>query len=469
MTEHVSPLDATFLELEEADESAHMHIGALLTFEPPPGDGPPTIDAVRQHLGDRLSALPRYRQRLSEPHTGGLSWPAWEHHPNFNIDAHVHRAALPAPGGERELMDWLGEYWSHRLDRHRPLWEATLLEGLEGGRWALVTKTHHCMVDGVGSMDVGRLLLDTTPEGSRPPSAAPPQEASPGRGPLLGWLPSAIGGAARAGAGMALHPNRLREMLSRSRALGELLLRDEVIAAPHTTLNVAIGTDRDFDLVRVPLAELRAIKDSLGGTVNDVVLAATSGGLRRLMLSRGEEPAHGMRAMVPVNVRTAGEHMALGNRISSLFVNLPVDYEMPISRYAHVVEHSEQLKSGTAAVGGSTLVELAGYAPPIVHTLLAQSLFASRLFNVTVTNVPGPQATLYALGSRLVEVAGLVPLAAEHCVAVAVLSYDGDVTFGLVGDRTTVPDLHVLRDGIAASLDELRVLAGVADMDAAIV
>lgn len=466
MSEHMSPLDATFLELEEADESAHMHIGALLMFEPPSGEGPPDIEAARRHLRERLGALPRYRQRLSQPHTGGLSWPAWEHEPNFDIATHVHRAALPAPGGERELMEWVGEYWSHRLDRHVPLWDATLLEGLEDGRWALVTKTHHCMVDGVGSIDVGHLLLDTTPTPSGPPPQAPQLPEPHDQGLLRGWLPSALAGAARAGAGMALHPNRLREMLGRARAMAELIVRDEVIAAPRTSLNVPIGTNRDFDVVRVPLAELKQIKNALGGTVNDVVLAAAAGGLRRLMLSRGEEPAHGMRAMVPVNVRTAGEHMALGNRISSLFVNLPVDAAAPNSRYAHVLDHAERLKSGTAAVGSSTLVELTGHAPPIVHTLLAQSLFASRLFNVTVTNVPGPQTTLYALGSRLVEVDGLVPLAAEHCVGIAVLSYDGQVTFGLIADRATVPDLDALRHGIEASLDELRALAGVAHVDA---
>jgi diacylglycerol O-acyltransferase / wax synthase len=467
MTEHVSPLDATFLELEEADESAHMHIGGVLTFEPPPGQGPPDIGALRRHLGERLGALPRYRQRLSEPHTGGLSWPAWEHASNFNIDAHVHRAALPAPGGDRELMDWAGEYWSHRLDRRRPLWDVTLLEGLEGGRWALVNKTHHCMVDGVGSIDVGHLLLDTTPTPSGPPPKAPPQPEPHEPGSLLARLPGALAAAARAGAGMALHPDRLREMLTRSRALAELILRDEVISAPQTSLNVPIGTDREFEVVRVPLTDLKRIKSALGGTVNDVVLAVASGGLRRLMLSRGEEPAHGMRAMVPVNVRTAGEHMALGNRITSLFVNLPVDDDATSSRYAQVVDHAERLKSGTAALGGSTLIELTGHAPPIVHTLLAQSLFASRLFNVTITNVPGPQTTLYALGSRLVEIAGLVPLAADHCVGIAVLSYDGNVTFGLIADRASVSDLDVLRDGIEASLDELRVLAGAASLHGA--
>lgn len=462
MIEHVSPLDATFLELEEADESAHMHIGALLVFEPAPGGAPPAIDDVRRNLAERLGALPRYRQRLSEPHTGGLGWPVWEEDPDFDVARHLHRAALPAPGGDAELMDWLGEYWSYRLDRHRPLWDTVLLEGLEGGRWAMATKTHHCMVDGVGSVDVGHTLLDASrdpPE--RALAAEPPAVIGETGGGVLSEMPRKVAGAARAGASIALHPGRLREMAARSRAMAELLLRDEVIPAPHTSLNEPIGTMRRFEVVRVPLAELKLIKNALGGTVNDVALAAATGGLRSLLLSRGEEPPRaGLRAMVPVNVRTAGEHLALGNRITSLFVHLPVGDESPLIRFAHTVDDAEALKSGTQAVGGETLLDLTGRAPPIVHTMLARALFASRLFNITITNVPGPQAPLYAFGSRLAEMAGLVPLAAAHGVGIAVLSYDGKVTFGLIGDRDTVPDLDVLRDGVEASLDDLRTLAG---------
>src|SRR4051794_15820932 len=170
MTDRISALDATFLELEEADESAHMHIGAVLVFEPPAGGSPPSLADVRRHLTERLSLLPRYTQRLSEPHTGGLRWPSWEPDPDFEMNNHVHRAALPAPSGDEELTDWLGDYWSHRLDRRRPLWDAVVLENLAGGRWAIVTKTHHCMVDGVGSVDAGQVLLDSSREGGdRPP------------------------------------------------------------------------------------------------------------------------------------------------------------------------------------------------------------------------------------------------------------------------------------------------------------
>jgi diacylglycerol O-acyltransferase / wax synthase len=457
VTEHLTALDATFLELEQNDETAHMHIGAMLVFDPLPDGGTPSFEDGLAHLEQRIQALPRYRQRLSEPHTGGLSWPTWEQDEQFDIRNHVHRAALPAPGGERELLDWVGDYWSHRLDRKRPLWDAVLLEGLEDGRWAICTKTHHCLVDGVGSLDIGYVLLDSSPEPSNgwaPPAALPPEEnGSEG----LWRIPSALAHGARSGLDTALHPRRL---LEHSKALGELIARDELIAAPKSTLNRPIGTERRFAIVRTSLADVKAVKKELGGTVNDVVLASVTGGLRRLLLARGEEPpVKGLRAMVPVNIRAASEQLALGNRITSLFVHLPVVEPDAAHRYLLTLGEAEELKRGTQAVGGETLLDLTGLAPPVVHSLLARSLFASRLFNVTVTNVPGPQIPLYALGAKLREIHPLVPIAAEHALGIAVISYDGQLVFGINADRNTVPDLDVLVDGIEESLRELKQLA----------
>ena len=460
MSTSLTPLDATFLELEEADGSAHMHIGGALVFEPPSDGCVPAFDDVLAHLGARLGALPRYRQRLSETHTGGLRWPSWVEDPAFDIANHVHRAALPQPGGERELTEWLGEFWSQRLDRRRPLWEAVMVEGLAGGRWALCTKTHHCMVDGVGSVDVGHVLLDPTPEPSaQPPAAAPPAAYEPDHG--LAWQVShGVAGLARAGAGAALHPSRLRDAFERSRGLAELLVRDELVAAPACSVNVPIGTRRRYLPLTVGLDELKAIKGALGGTVNDAVLAVVTGGLRRLLLERGERPpGPGLRAMVPMNVRAAGEHMALGNRISSLFIHLPVAASTPGERYEAVTAEAEGHKHGNQAAGGALLIDVAGRMPPALHSTVARSLFAARLFNVTVTNVPGPQIPLYALGSRMTAIHGLVPLAADHCVGVCVLSYDGQVSFGLIADRDTVPDLDRLAAGMRAELGELRELA----------
>ncbi len=498
MSEHLTALDATFLELEQADESAHMHIGGVLVFDPLPNGGPPSREELCQHLAGRLGQLPRYRQRLSEPHTGGLSWPEWEDDPAFDIGRHLTRAALPAPGGYEELQEWASGFFSQRLDRHRPLWEMALVEGLADGRWALAHKTHHSMVDGVGSVDVGHLILDATAD-TAPTAPSSPSSASGGSGgpapssldanrptstaqptapgPLAslahawaGLLPvETIVHAAQMGAHGMLHP---REALGSARAALAVIVSEELHAAPRTSLNVPIGTRRRFDVVRVPLADLKEIKSSLGGTVNDVVLTVTASGLRALLQSRGETlPAQGLRAMVPMNVRIASEHLALGNRISSLFLELPVAQADPVRRYHETVARSESLKSaGQQATGTTAVIEIAGLAPPVIHATIAQALYATRLFNMTVTNVPGPKQTLYAFGAPLREIHPLVPLAAEHAVGVAALSYDGNVFFGVVADRDTVPDLEVLLSAVDASVKELLSAAradGVAFTDGA--
>ncbi len=475
MSEHLSALDATFLELEEADESAHMHIGVIMVFDARPDGGSPSREEVCQHLTSRLGQVPRYSQRLSEPHTGGMSWPEWEQDPEFDPGRHVARAALPSPGGHEELAEWASGFFSVRLDRHRPLWEMTIVEELADGRWALATKTHHCMVDGVGSVDLGHLLLDTTPDAPSSPSAAsaangghtPPsfdghRSTSTAHGPLAslahvwaGLLPvETILHAAQMGAHGVLHP---RDALRSARSALDIVVREELRAAPLTSLNRPIGTRRRFEVVRVGLADLKEIKNSLGGTINDVVLTVTASGLRALLSSRGEAlPAGGLRAMVPMNVRVASEHLALGNRFSSLFVELPVAEADPVRRYRETVIRSKSLKSGGGqAAGTSAALELAGLAPPVFHATIAQALYAKRLFNVTITNVPGPQQTLYALGAPLREMYPLVPLAAEHAVGVAVLSYDGEVFFGVVADRDTVGDLDVLLSALSASVQEL--------------
>ncbi len=480
MSEHLTPLDGTFLELEEVDESAHMHTGAVLVFDPLPGGGVPSREKVCRELENRLWQLPRYRQRLSEPHTGGLSWPEWQDDPEFDVRRHVARAALPAPGGDRELAEWSSGFFSQRLDRHRPLWEMTLVEGLADGRWAIATKTHHCMVDGVGSVDVGHLLLDATAD-------AAPAAPSPASGGSRGHEPSSLGGdrgtptapgslarlahawdallpidtirgAARMGASGVLHP---REALSSARAAIDVIVREELRAAPDLSLNVPIGTRRRFDVVRVPLADLKEIKDSLGGTINDVVLTVTAAGLRGLLESRGEElPPAGLRAMVPISLRATSEHLALGNRVSSLYVELPLAEADLARRYRETVARSESLKSqGRQATGTTAVIGLAGLAPPVLHATMARALYATRLFNVTITNVPGPQQTLYAYGAPLREIHPLVPLAAEHAVGAAIVSYDGNVFFGVVADRDAVPDLDVMLNALGASAEELLAVA----------
>lgn len=444
----LTPLDATFLELEEADETAHMHIGAVLVFEGPA----PTLAQLRRRVEARLALLPAYRRRLSEPRTGGLRWPRWVDHEAFDVADHVLEGALPAPGSHEQLCAWAADFWSRRLDRTLPLWEIALVTGLHDGGWALVTKTHHAMVDGVGSIDAAVLTFDL-PDGADVP--APPAPAGePGTpGPVRRAL-----GMVRAGADAALHPERLRDVLQRSRAAVEMIVRDEAVAAPRTSLNEPIGSRRRFATVSTELAEVKAVRRALGGTVNDVVLAAVAGGLRRLLEHRGEAPpAQGLRAMVPVNVREPG--VQLGNHITSLFVHLPVAIADPAARYRCTLEEAEGLKSGTQAVGSRTVIDVASLAPPVLHSVIARSLFASRLFNVTVTNVPGPPEPLFAFGARMVDVLPLVPLAAAHAVGVAIVSYAGRLTFGITGDHETAPDLALVARGIADSLTELRDLA----------
>ena len=480
MSEHLNALDATFLELEEADQGAHMHIGGVMIFEARADGRAPSVSEVVARLEEGLERLPRYRHRLSSPTTGGFSWPSWSEDERFRVANHVRAISLPPPGGQAELLEWAGEFYSERLDRAQPLWEMVVVEGLAGGRWALASKTHHCMVDGVGSVDTIQLVLDTQPDQDFSHPASPPPGTPTAPEPPLPWqsLTGAATGLARLGAGAARipvkitragaglvggtigaarHPKRATEALKRSRALAEVIVQDELAAAPRTSLNVPIGGKRRMAVAWVPLDELKEIKRALGGTVNDVVLAIAAGGLRRLLVARGESlPEQGLRAMVPVNMRAAGEELALGNRITSLFVHIPVGVEDPVERYEHQMEEAERLKSGTQALGSSTLLDLTKHAPPVIHSFLARSLFATRLFNLTITNVPGPQVTLYGLGSKMTDIWPLVPLAADHAVGLAVLSYDGRVFFALNADRDSMPDLDVLASGIEEGFAELR-------------
>ncbi len=371
MSDRLTPLDASFLEIEEQDEASHMHIGWAMVFDPPPDGSAPTLERLEAQLEPMLRGLPHFRARLSEQHTGGLARPSWVPDERFDLPSHLRHAALPAPGAQRDLLDWLGDFWSHRLDRARPLWELVLLEGLEGGRWALVTKTHHCLVDGMSSIDVTRLLLDASPDPA-PVAAAPEPASVPGEQPL----PVRVAGA------LVAHPRAAAaELVRRTRGVVGLLVRDELVGAPHTSLDVPIGGQRHFAVARADLDELKAIKARLGGTLNDVVLAAATGALRAFLEHRGEPlPPQGLRAMVPVSLRAAGESGTLGNRVSSLFVDLPVAIADPAVRYARVVEVAESLKAGSQAMGSDSVVQATGLIPPALHaTRRANAVLAAAV------------------------------------------------------------------------------------------
>jgi WS/DGAT/MGAT family acyltransferase len=466
-----------------------MHIGGIMVLEPSPGAGAPPVEDVRAAIISRLGRLPRYTQRLSEPRTGGLRWQSWERDPAFDICNHVRVEALPPPAGIDELREWAGEYFSIRLDRRRPLWEMIVAE-LGDGRWAMASKTHHCLVDGVGSVDAAKVLLDPVRE-HFPESDAEPGESAeiddrerdsrggpslPFRvaGTSLRLTARAVGAAARAigtagsAVGAATDPHRIAAGFREARAAAEVVLRDEVVAAPSVSLNEPIGTHRRLAVVAVELDTLKEIRAVLGGTVNDVILAAATAGLRELLIARGEEPpVQGLRAMVPVNLRPAADRLSLGNRITSLFVHLPVSEKAPLARYQAQMEEAEGLKSSNQGIGSRGIIDFAALAPPALHSFLARSLFATRLFNVTITNVPGPQAPLYAMGCEVEEIWPLVPLAASHAVGLAILSYNGTAYMCLNADHDSVADLDVLRNGIESEIETLRVLAAAAARTAA--
>jgi diacylglycerol O-acyltransferase / wax synthase len=463
MTETLTALDATFLELEQLDDGALMSIGGAMVFEPLPGGGAPTLEQVREGIAARLRKLPRYSQRLSSTHTGGFAWPRWVTDERFEVAGHVRHSALPAPGSDAQLCDFVAEMFSHPLDRSRPLWEIALVDGLQDGRWALAQKTHHCLVDGVGSVDVVELLLDGDPRGDAAAAPAPPvavqPESSPGYvGDVLSQATHAGATAVAAAAHAVTHPG---DALRRSRALVEMIVNDEVVGAPRTSLNVPIGQARRYAIVRAPLAELKAIGRELQGSVNDVVLAACTTGLRALLTGRGERlPKRNFRAMVPVNVRGDSGRLALGNRVSSLFVELPVAEADPRERLRRIAVATHKLKYNGAADGPLAMIDLAALAPPaVVRAALARSAFSARLFNVTITNVPGPRVPLYAFGARMREVLPVVPLAAEHTVGIAIFSYNGVITFGINADRESTPDIEALAFGIEEGLEQLHALS----------
>ena len=440
MRDRLSSLDTLFLDLEETNPCAHMHIGAGLIFD----RGAPDIHTLREHVATRLPLLPRYSHRLSAPHTSPVSLREWEPAGRLDLTTHVREATLP-PG--EDVHDWLGEFWSHPLDRTLPLWELCLVTGLPDDRWMLASKTHHCLVDGVGALDIGYALLDLEPE---PAELLVPEVEEWEPDGHRDWL-----APARTLAHLARHPRATAESVA---AMTEFLVREEILAAPASSLNGTLSGWRRFASVRFELDDIKTIKNERGGTVNDVVLALCTGGLRRLLLSRYEEPEHDLRAQIPVNVRDLDNEHGLGNQLTTLIAELPVTEPNPAIRYVLVRERAEHLKHSSQPRAARSLVAVSEALPPAVSTQLGRALFNDdRAFNLTITNVPGPQHPFYAFGARMEEVLPLVPLFTNHRLGIAVISYDGQLIFGLNADRPSMADLDVLADGIRESYAELVV------------
>jgi diacylglycerol O-acyltransferase len=459
--DRLTGLDASFLHLEDA--SSHMHVAGVMLFEGPPPPYSDLLDVFER----RLPLVPRYRQRLAFVPLG-QGRPKWVDDPHFNLRYHVRSTALASPGSERQLKDLAGRVFSQQLDRDKPLWEVWLVEGLDDDRFAVLSKTHHALVDGISGVDILSVLFDTSPEPAAPtgPGDRWLPRPLPSRAQLLAealleraTIPAELGRSARA---LLRGPVRIAEG-ARDAAVGVgAMAWAGLNPAPSSPYNKSIGPHRRYTWVRTSLHDLKAIKNELGGTVNDVVLSVVAGGLGRHLRRRGRKTdGLELKAMVPVSVRTGDQRGALGNRVAAMMAPLPVWCQEPVARLDIVREELKGLKAGGQAVGAQVLTELTGFAPPTIMDQASRLMARQRYFNLVVTNVPGPQFPLYLLGRRMLDPFPMVPLAKNQALGVALLSYDGRINFGLVGDYDLLWDLDDFAVDLEESLAELAAAAGV--------
>jgi WS/DGAT/MGAT family acyltransferase len=456
--ERLNPLDALFVDAEDQDRHTSMAIASIAVFEGPA----PSYEEFYQAVSGRLALVPIYRRKLRTV-PWRLGRPVWVEDPDFDLHYHLRSTALPAPGGDEQLSNLMARVMSQRLDRDYPLWEYWLVEGLSGGRWALISKVHHCMVDGISGTDLYRVVFDFTPDPA--PPVADDRTVAP--------EPSALSLAARAAADMVVLPVReasalsgavaanpggaIRQVSDTVRAIGRLA--PSLRPAVGSSLSGQIGQQRRYLWARASLDEVKMIKRQLGGTVNDVVLAAISGGFRALLLSRGEEPEpHKVPSLVPVSVRAAGAESVYENQVSALVAYLPVHLADPVERLAAVRAELSGLKGSKEERVGEALIALGRYTPFPVTSRWVRLLFSlpQREIVTVTTNVPGPQQPLYGLGRKLLEIIPYVPIATTVRTGVSIFTYCGDMTFGVTGDFAANPDLGVLARGIEDGIGELR-------------
>ena len=455
MLERLTTMDASFLYLEEPD--APMHVGGVLLLEAPPGG----LAALAALVEARLPLVPRYRQRVMEV-PGRLADPVWADDPGFDVAYHVRQSALPRPGTEAQLLDLVSRLTARPLDQRRPLWELYLVEGLADGRVAVITKTHPALVDGLGAVDIAQVLLDPSPD-------APVPETEP-------WRPR------RLPTGVELLRTALAEYVQRPSAAVETLTsavtdvrstmarlggaasgfvsaaRSAVFPAPNSPLNATRGRQRRVAVARADLEDLKAIRRAHGGTINDVLLTVVTGALRDWLLSRGAAvvASTSVRALVPLSVQ-GDEQEAPGNRVASYLVDLPVGEPNPRVRLARLSYAMRGVGSTGRSVGADALIALTGFAPPTLHALGARAArgLSRRMFNLVITNVPGPQVPLFAAGARMLEVFPVVPLVRGQGLSIGMTSYDGRVYICLNADRDTVGDVDLLADLVEQELAEL--------------
>ncbi|MFA9430551.1 wax ester/triacylglycerol synthase family O-acyltransferase [Egicoccus sp. AB-alg2] len=463
--DRLTALDAAFLNME--GPTRHMHVGGLFVFDPPGKEqgSPHDFDYARflDLVRSRLHLVPRYRQKLAHPPLQ-LGNPVWVDDAHFDLSYHVRHAALPKPGTITQLTEYCARILSRPLDRDRPLWELYVIEGLEDGRFALLGKNHHAMIDGLAGIDIATVMLDVSPEADaslpepEPWTPAPP----PGTAQLFG---DAVRDAVTSPAQLLASGRRLldaptksaRRALSVTRAAASMARSTLIRTAPRSLLNQAPGPHRRFAIQRIALDDAKRIKNAFGTTVNDVVLAAVADATGRYLRDHGAvTDGLWLRAMVPVSTRAGSESHVLGNRVVAVFVDLPVFEMDPIERLRVCHEAMREVKSSHHAVGAGFLIGLSEFAPPTLHAMASRAAVSSRLFNFLVTNVPGPQLPVYCLGARLLGAFPFTPLAATQSYAVGLTSIDGWLNFGFTADYDALPDVERvtghLRDAFAELL-----------------
>jgi diacylglycerol O-acyltransferase / wax synthase len=459
MSERLSSADVSFVYLE--GRTTPQHVGELAVFTPPEHGF--DYERLVRLLEERIALVPRYRQKMRAV-PGHLANPVWVDDASFDITYHVRRSALPRPGTQAQLLEFCARIQSRLLDRSRPLWEMYLVEGLADGHVAILTKTHHAMVDGLSAIDLAQVILDSSPVPRR--TVAPvwmPEPEPSGLELVVEALAGVVKRPAAVIDAVRLSAKDVRASTRRATAVfgGAISTALALVRpAPSSALRVTVGQQRRLAVARTRLEDYRQVRRAHGGTVNDVALATVAGGLRRWLEQRGEggTPAHTVRALVPVSVSGADDDGgAPGHRVSALLVDLPVGEPDPLRRLAQIRAAMADHESSGGLMGADSLVALGGFAPPTLHALGARAAngLASRMFHLVVTNVPGPQVPLYAAGARMTEMFPILPLGPSQAVSVGITSYDGGLFFGINADRDAVPDVEVLGRLVEEALAEL--------------
>jgi diacylglycerol O-acyltransferase len=466
--DRLSSQDVSFLYLENPETA--MHVGSVMIFEP--GEDGFDVERLTRHVAARIAFVPRYRQRIRTV-PGRIANPVWVDDERFDISYHVRRSALPTPGSDEQLEELVARLQGRPLDRRRPLWELVVVEGLQGGRFAVVTKVHQALVDGVRTVDLGQVILDDAPGGAEPPSDTwrPPPE--PGTLELLaGAVNDSILRPRQAVDTIRSGLADVRDTTTRAaRSLGGIarIARTAAGAPASSPFNQQAGEHRRFQMIATDLADYRKVRSRLSRddaaltiTVNDIVLATLTGALRAWLMQRGDPVAPGslIRTLVPVSVRLPEDETrpaAIGTRVSSLLVDLPTGEPSAAMRVHQVAYQTKAHRDAGQAIDAPSLMAMTGFAPPTLHSLGARvaSGLSRRMFHLVVTNVPGPQHPLYFDGARMTASYPVVPLTQGQVLSVGLTSYDGAVYYGLNADRDAMPDLGVVGQCIHDSLAEL--------------